>query len=108
MKNSILDLSLTDVDNILQLIEDIQIKPLDGDHYEIPDWFKNTYFAGAGLCIDVIKENGEIDVMTFSHKSEDVGFFSGGIRKLLSIKSIRTLERVMQRAKINHTPKWQY
>jgi len=64
------------------------------------------YFVGRTLFID-IKINGDIiDCMTFNHSEESVGFFSGGLRKLMSIKQLRCMEYLMLKNNISHTPKW--
>jgi hypothetical protein len=108
MKNNILDFSIEEINQLLQLVEDIQIKPLDSNEYQIPNWFRNVYFVGGGLCIDITKENGKLDVMTFSHREESVGYFSGGMRRLISMTAVRTLERIMERKAIQHHPKWKF
>jgi len=66
---------------------------------------KNIYFVGAGLVLDTQDEFGQEDVITLSHDSESFGSFSGGPRRLLSIKAIRNLEKLMQLCKIKHNPK---
>lgn len=66
---------------------------------------KNIYFVGAGLVLDTRDEFGQEDVITISHESESFGSFSGGPRRLLSIKAIRNLEKLMQLCWIKHTPK---
>ena len=73
--------------------------------YKAPFGIKNVYFVGAGLCVD-FSFNGERDVMTFSHSKESVGFFSGGVRTLLNIKSCKMLEEIMVSCEINHKTKW--
>lgn len=66
---------------------------------------KRIYFVGAGLVLDTRDEFGQEDVITISHEDETFGSFSGGPRRLLSIKAIRNLEKLMQLCEINHTPK---
>lgn len=67
----------------------------------------NVYFAGATLCLDIHDHrDGSIDVITICHSDETFGYFSGGMRRLLSIKALRALERIMQAQNIHHTPKW--
>jgi hypothetical protein len=66
---------------------------------------KNMYFAGAGLVLDTQDEFGQEDVITISHDSESFGSFNGGPRRLLSIKAIRSLEKLMQLCKIKYSPK---
>lgn len=66
---------------------------------------KDTYFTGATLCIDVI-DGDDIDVITISHSSESIGVFTGGYRRLLTIKSLKYLEQIMLASHINFVPKW--
>ena len=66
---------------------------------------KNIYFVGAGLVLDTRDEFGQEDVITISHGEESFGSFSGGPRRLLSIKAIRNLEKLMQLCEVKHTPK---
>ncbi len=62
---------------------------------------KRIYFAGGTLCMDF-----EDDVLTINHYSETFGFFSGGLRRLLDIPSLRLLEFVLNAYEINHDQKW--
>src|SRR3990167_6447233 len=65
----------------------------------------NVYFAGATLCLDIKDHrDGTLDVITINHSTETFGYFSGGLRRLLSIKALKSLERVMAIANINHQP----
>ena len=98
-RNPIYDLDFPEVeymlDNVLLLAEGIIKKD------KFP--YKNTYFIGQGLCVDL-----DGDVVTFSHSSECVGYFSGGIRRLVSIKGMKTLEKIMSICNINFEPKFDY
>ena len=91
-----------DVDNILQLVSDIAHGRLKRDDVE---FITNMYFAGRTLCVDMYSQ-GVKDVMTFCHADESVGFFSGGYRRLLSIKSMRIFEQLMVDGGIKHDTKW--
>jgi hypothetical protein len=63
----------------------------------------NVYFAGATLCLDVyINSKTDKDVITISYDKQTFGYFSGGYRRLLSIKALKTLDKLMKVAKINH------
>lgn len=62
---------------------------------------KRIYFVGRTLCMDY---NG--DVITLVHSEETVGFFSGGIRRLLSIKNMQLFEALMDLCEIGHNQKW--
>lgn len=62
---------------------------------------KRIYFIGASLCMDFNN-----DVIVLNHREELVGFFSGGIRRLLPIDCMRLLEGLMDMCEIVHTPKW--
>ena len=68
-------------------------------------WITNIYFAGATLFIDGYYNN-EKDSMTICHSDETVGYFSGGLRKLISIKGCKLLEEILVLTKINHETKW--
>lgn len=62
---------------------------------------KKVYFTGRTLCMDY---NG--DVLTLCHRDEDIGFFSGGFRRLLPIKEMRLFEALMDLCNIAHDQKW--
>jgi hypothetical protein len=67
---------------------------------------RKAYFVGATLCLDVEDKINDRDVITICHSSECFGLFSGGIRRLLPIESLKLLEELMKECNINHTPKW--
>ena len=90
------------IDTTLHLVEQYQNKEVTVK--TIP-WLKNAYFVGAGLCLDVNTPWG-LEVLTFSHSDESVGLFSGGMRRLLSLKSMRSLERIMANSGIHFKPRW--
>ena len=71
---------------------------------------KRIYFVGQGLCLDIKDdESGDPEVITISWESESFGFFSGGMRRLLSINSLRLLSELMNICEINYEPKvWQH
>jgi len=62
---------------------------------------KRMYFAGATLCLDINN-----DVLTLVHCEESIGWFSGGLRRLLDIECMRLMEAIMQHCEIKHTKKW--
>lgn len=62
---------------------------------------KKIYFAGRTLCMDL-----EGDVLTLCHRDEDIGFFSGGFRRLLSIENMKLFEALMDLCEIGHDQKW--
>ena len=66
---------------------------------------KKVYFVGRTLCLD-IKRGDILDVITLVHSEETFGFFSGGPRRLMSIKALRLMEELMSNCKIKHEPKW--
>jgi len=66
---------------------------------------KNIYFAGQTLCLDVEDAIGTRDVLTLSWDSECFGYFSGGPRRLLSLKALRKLQELMDLNGINYEPK---
>lgn len=49
--------------------------------------------------------NGTRDVITLSWDSECFGYFSGGPRRLLSLKALRKLQELMDLNEINYEPK---
>jgi hypothetical protein len=67
---------------------------------------QRVYFCGATLCLDTKDEFGNLNVYTINHSDEDFGLFSGGLRRLLTIKALKNLEQLMVNCNINHTPKW--
>jgi hypothetical protein len=66
---------------------------------------KNIYFVGQGLCLDVKDVIGTADVITLSWDNETFGYFSGGLRRLLSIKALKDLQKLMDLNGINYEPK---
>lgn len=78
----------------------------------IPFKITNVYFAGATLFIDFksIEDFSNMDViqdsLTLSHTDESYGLFSGGIRHLLSIKALKSLESIMYTTHRNYNKKW--
>ena len=102
MKADIFYLSNEEIEDTLQIATDIAEGRADAAH---TPWLLNMYFAGRTLCLDMYC-NGVNDVMTFCMADEDVGFFSGGRRLLLSIKSCKRLEYLMKISNIKHEPKW--
>ena len=91
-----------DVNTILHIVTQVATQEIKK---EVAPWLKNMYFTGATLCVDMYSNN-ELDVMTFCHSDETVGFFSGGPRKLLSIESCKMLENLMVLSNIKHNKKW--
>jgi hypothetical protein len=75
--------------------------PLDGNSD-----CKRAYFAGRTLFLDIKDKNYNTDAITLSHTTECVGFFSGGVRRLLTIEQLRLLETLMKEMNIQHEPKW--
>lgn len=72
-----------------------------GVNYEPSMGVKKMYFIGATLCMDI-----DDDVLTLKHRDETIGFFSGGLRLLLSIENMKLLEAIMDMCEIVHTQKW--
>lgn len=99
---TILDYTSDEIAYMLMVVKDVAdgtIRPKDAP------WITNLYFAGATLCVDINLRDRE-DVFTFNHCEESVGFFSGGLRRLLSIPACKTLEQLLVMSDINHEPKW--
>ena len=107
MKESIIDCPIEFIENsieraLIAFTEEKFVKQGDSD-------LNNVYFAGATLCLDIKDHrSGDLEVITVCHSDESFGYFSGRIRRLLSIKALKSLEKVIQVAGINHTPKWNY
>jgi hypothetical protein len=62
---------------------------------------KKVYFVGRTLCMDY-----NDDVLTLCHRDEDIGYFSGGFRRLLSIENMKLFEALMDLCEIGHNQKW--
>ena len=62
---------------------------------------KQIYFAGRTLCMDINN-----DVLTLVHAEESIGYFLGGLRRLLPIDCMRLMETLMNICEIHHTQKW--
>ena len=68
---------------------------------------KNAYFIGASLCLDTKDEFGIENVIIFHYDSEVFFDFVEGFKRLLSIKSIKLLDQIMNINNINkHTKFW--
>ena len=67
---------------------------------------QRAYFIGRTLCLDVEDEFGIGGVITINHSNETFGYFSGGLRRLLSIEACKRLESLMVQVGITHDPKW--
>jgi len=91
-----------DIENTLSIAIDLAEGRLKKS--SVP-WLLNIYFVGRTLFIDQYC-NDIRDSMTFCMATECVGFFSGGRRVLLSIKSCKSLEYLMKISDIKHEPKW--
>jgi|688.fasta_scaffold1070511_2 hypothetical protein len=103
MKNQdlILDCPIEFIENSLE----IALNRFEGNSNKIPKHSDliNVYFAGATLCLDVyINCKTDKDVITISYNKQTFGYFSGGYRRLLSIKALKTLDKLIKVAKINH------
>jgi hypothetical protein len=73
----------------------------------------NIYSVGATLCIDIRPTNEDLsekfaDVITITHNGETYGLLTGGMRRLLSIKALKSLEKILKDNNIKHTQKWLY
>ena len=96
---NIFDYKINEIDEIIDMVSIVHLDECHVTESELLDKYNivNMYFAGATLCID-IKDPilNEIDVIVISYNRETYGFFSGGCRRLLSLKSLRKLEKIMK------------
>jgi len=112
MKNR--ELKYEDIDELLKATRQCQLDCLNriGSMMQSPKMpsrpvafnkfqVKNTYFAGRTLFID--RENDY--PITLCHTDETYGSFEGGIRKLMSLDSLRTLEEIMEGNDIKYKEK---
>ena len=110
MKN-VTDINLKFIENSIDIGIKISKAKLDGKteyinkHSYFYNDLTNIYFAGQGLCLDVKDAIGTQDVITLSWDSECFGYFSGGPRRLLSLKALRKLQKLMDLNGINYEPK---
>ena len=65
----------------------------------------NIYFAGQGLYLDVKDAIGTVDIIKLNWEEESFGYFSGGPRRLLSLKALRKLQVLIDLNGINYEPK---
>lgn len=75
---------------------------------ETPDCdlqMRSIYFAGATLCIDVADGSSDKNTMTMCWADETIGYFSGGSRRLVSIKALKLMRELMLLCDIQHEPK---
>ena len=75
----------------LRIVKEITEGKLDIKH---APWLKNMYFVGRTLFLDVNTPTGE-DSKTFCLSDESVGFFSGGMRKLISLEAVQIMKDLM-------------
>ena len=103
MMNKISGLSLSFVDATISAACNISL----GEATHLPEGSDatNVYFVGRTLCIDIKDEFGNRDVLTLCYESEDIGYFSGELRRLLPIKTLRLLKSLMKLCDIKHTKK---
>lgn len=110
MKN-VTDINLKFIENSIDIGIKISKAKLDGKTEYINKYsyfyndLKNIYFVGQGLCLDVKDAIGTQDVITLSWDSECFGYFSGGPRRLLSLKTLRKLKELMDLNGIKYEPK---
>lgn len=103
MINSVLDIPMEFIEFSLQVC----IETVQGKRQHFPDYtdLRRAYFAGRTLCLDTRDKLGNEDVITLSFEEETFGLFSGGFRRLMSIKAVRQLEELNRLCNINHEPK---
>jgi hypothetical protein len=107
---SLVDIPETTIQVWLRNVEKSMKEGVPFEQY-VPSKFKvtNVYFVGATLCLDIrlksdTKIDAPMDVITINHSDESFGLFSGGFRKLLSLKSLRRFERIAIHSGINIKP----
>jgi hypothetical protein len=99
--NNILGTPMEFIENSIQIGIQISQARDRGETRHIEDFsqfdndLKNIYFVGQGLCLDVKDPIGTLDVITLSWDRETFGYFSGGPRRLLSLKALRSLRQLM-------------
>lgn len=110
--SNILDINMGFIENSIDIGIKISEARDQGESKWIDDFsgpygndLTNIYFVGQGLCLDVKDAIGSQEVITLSWEKENFGYFSGGIRRLLSISALRKLQRLMDLNKINYQPK---
>lgn len=110
MKN-VADINLKFIENSIDIGIKISKAKLDGKTEYINKYsyfyndLKNIYFAGQVLCLDIKDDIGTQNIITLSWDSECFGYFSGGPRRLLSLKALRKLQELMYLNEINYEPK---
>ena len=89
------------------------IEAVNGTRKELEGDLLNIYFVGRSLCLDTENEFGERHVLIVNHSDEEFMCFTGDdrlngytLRRLLSIKAMKALEKLMMLCEINHTPKY--
>lgn len=110
--NSIMDTPMEFIENSIQMGIKLSEARDRGETKHIDDFsgpygndLRNIYFVGQGLCLDVKDAIGSTDVITLSWGNESFGYFSGGLRRLLSIKALKSLQKLMDLNEINYEPK---
>ena len=98
MSKNILSLDIINVEgNLWAVFFALQ----EGKEYKTLFGVKSIYFAGSTLCMDI-----DGDVLTLRHSNEDIGYLSGGLRRLLPLVCMELMEAIMDMAGVKHTQKW--
>lgn len=103
---NILDFSMNEIERVLSsVLNEVVWKREFKSGLKI----SNVYFAGASLMVDIkgiVNGNSVSDIIVLRHSSESYNLFSGGLEMLLSIKALKTLEKIMLENRIKHQTKW--
>jgi hypothetical protein len=112
MKNKVYDIPYEFIENSIDIGIKISEARDRGETKYVNDFsgpwgndLTNIYFVGQGLCLDVKDAIGSQEVITLSWDRETFGYFSGGLRRLLSLPALRKLQRLMDLNGINYQPK---
>lgn len=109
--NSVINIPMEFIENSIEIGIKLSEASSRGEKKYINDFssydndLTNIYFVGQGLCLDVKDPIGDRDIITLSWDSECFGYFSGGLRRLLSIKALRSLKKLMDLNGINYKHK---
>lgn len=111
MKNKVYDIPMEFIENSIEIGIKFSEAISRGEKKYVEDFRRydndltNIYFIGRSLCLDVKNPIGDIDTIKLNWDSECFGYINGGPRRLLSIKSLKSFQKLMDICEINYQPK---
>lgn len=101
--NSVFNVPMEFIENSLKL----SLECARGEREYLPTDtdLRAIYFFGRNLALDTKDEFCDTEVIVLNFEAETFNLFSGGMRRLLSIRALKYLEELMILCKKTHSPK---